>query len=403
MEDDGYDYSDEINYSDNEYIDENKYYEDANDYFEDDESNDEEYSKFKDALLDLPSELIDIISQKMPIEKISATCRLNKSFKYQCKTADFWSQYLFSNSIATSQEHLHKLLVELARQGDLELFQYIWKTPIVISGIQLMKENRSLWDGFVAANAHKKNRTCDYIISLDYNWINKLAAIKLDHNIQYNKHTNYIEDFRIKENIIEAVISENLHPVSNLFIRFREYLFSHDTIADMLSYSPSLKFLRKVTRVINFKLLNMIDIIGFWAAINGNDDLFDELEQEYNFDKDHTIRLQFLASSSIFGDLNATKYRVDHNITTDDYKKMLPRGFGNKDIAIKFIKLNPQYKINVIYSSYRAFNDDTIIKMLGDPCNNHFNKVNKFISSAKLYGRDYLAHYIKTLVKGCKK
>ncbi len=97
----------------------------------------------------IPLEMFREILVRVPIDKISGWCRSKKFFMGLCRNKYFWQDY-----IAGDQERLHQLLVELARQGDFNLFSWLWKTPICISlecKTQLIKERRSLLDGFNAA------------------------------------------------------------------------------------------------------------------------------------------------------------------------------------------------------------------------------------------------------------
>ncbi len=121
----------------------------ANSNVNSNESNDTRDSIPEGEINKMPLEIFREILVKVPINKISAWCRTKKFFMGLCRNKFFWQDY-----IAGDQERLHQLLVELARQGDFNLFSWLWKTPICLSlgcKEQLIKERRSLVAGFIAA------------------------------------------------------------------------------------------------------------------------------------------------------------------------------------------------------------------------------------------------------------
>ncbi len=359
----------------------------------------------------LPSELRDIINKNVPLHEIPKVCRSSKTIRDYCKTSDFWAHYLWSTNIAKSQQKLHELLVELAKQGDIELFDYIWNTNIIIDRFSLIKEHRSLWEGFVMTLTYRKKRTAKFIEELDRDWINERAAKEVGARFVHNKDINYIEAFKLKENLIDLVVNEDFDGLVNLYKTIPNEIYTHEVTADILSHAPSLKSLTKAAAIFKYQLSLteapyfkpgsekfFLRILCVRVARNNNEILFNELEDKYS-DRVSDFRVNFLKSDSNIGDILATKYRDNKEITLDDYDYI--KYFGNGDIALKFIKINPDLTIYTIIGSFEAMSDGDILYLLKNKCVD----VGRLGWRIRAHdsGRDYLVYLIDNIINKCEK
>ncbi len=346
----------------------------------------------------LPSELRDVISSNVPISQIPKVCRSSKSIRERCKTGNFWAYYLSSNNIAESQQNLHELLVELAKQGDIELFAYIWNTDIIINRFKLIKEHRSLWEGFVMALTYRKKKTMEFIQELDYEWINKRAAKEV--GLRVGKKINYIERFILKEKLIDLIVNKNFDELIKTYKIIPRFIFSLENYADILSHSTSFQVLEKAARIFHHRLEeHTIAFEHLLKAIarNNNVALFDELEDIYG-NSINDFRVYFLESDSLVGDRLALKYKSYDSINTADYD--IINRFGNGELAYNFVKNYPELTNSVLFTSFDCIPDNDIVLLLKDKC---VNKKKKEIwkKLANKIGRDYLVYLIDNVIATC--
>ncbi len=196
-----------------------------------------------DHLSNIPSELTSLIATHTHPSKIPKLCRASKSILNQCKTPQFWSYYLHEHNLSTSQQKLHELFVELARQGDMEFFSYIWNTDIIINRQVLIKERRSLWESYIVALDVGKLKTAKYIYDINYKWINKRVAQELSIiEPDYDENTNYGDIFMLNHDIIEIVKAGNIELFKELYNP--EDGINENNWTEVLAFSPNFKILK---------------------------------------------------------------------------------------------------------------------------------------------------------------
>lgn len=360
----------------------------------------------EDYLSTLPQELRFVIGKDIPITDIPGLCRSSKSFREQCKNIFFWSYYLYRPTTGESQELFHQQLIQLAEGGDIELFGYIWDTPIVVGKELLVKERRSLFGAYIEALRVDKRKTAAFIWSLDPDFIKRMTVNKLWLEENENEYSSdeLIKLLQLKENLIGIIKSGNINKFKKFPVNLRS--FNEDTWDDIFSYSPSWKFLKKSVNTINYwpsrrttNEASRYNEIVILAIKNGNTLLVKSIKPIFG-DFFDFLYIYFLRSPRPDGDILA---ELSGGINNYDAGS-IGYYFGNGNIMLKYIKKYPEDKEITLIKSIKALPPDELINaFLKEPGNKCLGPLTleRWIEDASYWGYDYLIKLLETKIPIC--
>jgi hypothetical protein len=356
-----------------------------------------------DYLSDLPLEMRLLIASGIDPMNISNLCRTNRQFNRYCNEASFWSYYLTKSTIAESQDFLHSLFIELAKQGDINLFEYLQNIPLVVNRTKLVKERKSIFESYLAALRAGNELTADFIWKFDPEWIQIRTASEVGEEAEEFPNIDYRKEFELKLRYIDLVKNKNIKQLKSLYksesSKFPSITFAWDYI---LSYSPDFNVLLAAIDAIDYAPpVNDIykDIIDH-AIENGNSNLVDESEKIFG-DKYSRLYRYYLRSPHPEGDRLAFKHQNNKEITHNDAFAIGYR-FNNRDILLKYINKHPKDKNMVLINSFRALSEDELINLFPwDECIDEWY-FEHWLEELDYYGYDYLINYVKEKIIICK-
>lgn len=108
-----------------------------------------------------------------PLITVLLRCKLSASIRViGLHSPLLWANdRLWRELIRGHQHTLHEVFLLIASRGHHALFIYLWKKVIVYGGVTMMKEHRSLWEGFEKAYLAGHKRSAWLLLELDPEWM----------------------------------------------------------------------------------------------------------------------------------------------------------------------------------------------------------------------------------------
>ncbi len=132
---------------------------------------------YRYTLVDLPRELLNVIGENLDIQDISDLCISNKLIRSKCTNHLFWGDYFtkaYNNNLLAVQENFTKLLKRLSAYGDMDLFNYLWVTPILVNGRDfIIKERGNLFIGYKYCIINKHYSMANMIYNMNSEFVER--------------------------------------------------------------------------------------------------------------------------------------------------------------------------------------------------------------------------------------
>ena len=366
--------------------------------------------KYKDYMADIPPDITRLISNNLLPEDIPALCQTNKYFRNQCLGDNFWLNYFNKDNMTPGQinELFSDIMVEITLEGDIELFDYLWKKTLIINGSAIVKERKILYDSYMATIDTGDEEMSDYIYDLNPGWlyeklpdgyfdeIYEKSQIKklLIEAIEDERKSDYDENHQKtkKKSLIEILENERLTRIADLS-SLATKLLSEDDIFYMLSFSPSYDSLKLYNNLLGRRELNKEEIITilYIAMSHSNLSLINYAKWEHNVDLNDD--LNFLQSPSpdsldlVRTSINsATAYKIDYL-------------FGNEQILMDYVKNYDDELEKIMIHSLNTLSNDNYLKLFQKLIDNGINDKKEIIESLKGAGRDFLLEIILPIIQ----
>ncbi len=332
----------------------------------------------------LPYEDVQNILYNTSPKQIFAFCAVTPTTRKICRSENFWRNY-----IGNSQRRYNKLILEIARIGDLELFKQLWMFSDVI-----YSEPKILMPALEIAILNGMDDIAEYLLYLHKVWLDRNMHnmnVEDDKNMIYKawKKAMNKENWRLEYLIIslryhkyplllrEAVIADDLDTAVNI-IKKHWFYINHSDVTEAIALAKSFA---------SYKICKWTaDVQGLRFEGAKKNDLFNKIVLKANFTlaveiinyykskkskkrnpaKANGIRaalksksnqsLKFIRDIYNGSPLLLRYYDIEHNI-------------GNKDVLYEMISGEPRrYQYSVLLASYMTFRPheyiDVILKYL---------------------------------------
>lgn len=352
--------------------------------------------KYRDYMTYLAPDITRLLSINLSPKDIPALCQTNTNFRNQCLGTNFWINYLSRDNMTPGQTNdlFSDIMIEVALEGDIELYSYLWKKKLIINGSEIIKERKTLYDSYMAAVETGDKEIADYIYSLNPEWLEERLP-----NIDFYENREKLE---IQKSLIDAIEGKKISKIANISSSVNKLLDSNE-ILNLLSLSSSfdsLKFyyniLFNTTRGLK---LSEITYIFRRSMAHYNIPLVESLISR-GFHKIENIGYN---DSNYLDSSNPDSYillkalyshypvEMDHIVAKNDYF------FGNERMLMDYVENNnPSLEVlrKIMIKSLGTLSNDNYLKLFQKLINTHLDKDPKIINSLEREGRDFLLNSI---------
>lgn len=320
----------------------------------------------------IPTEIQFLISNRISLKYVANLSKINVNYQRHFNTSLFWNFYLSRKTLDKSQQLFHNLLVTLASQGEISLFNYLWSAPLIV-----IKERRSLFDSYISALKGHHYNTAKFIWSLGGEWINKRAArdLRLEY---YEDGSNDLSGLiKINYQLMEAVDANSLKKFRKLIPRAEDLV----NFEEILCRSKTVNFVRKAEKLLGS--VNHEEIINL-AVQFGNVDLVCDFEKFYG-NKYEYLYLYYLQSSHPRGDVlsSSIPFRKDDG-------QAIGYRFGNRKILFEYLKIFKAQTKDVMINSYETLKSNEVIKFFPNGEYLEEYESQEWLEELELVGYDFL-------------
>ncbi len=175
-----------------------------------------------------PDNIRNIVQYISP-KQIFEFCRVNKQSRQVCRSQNFWPIYINKN-----QRRYNKLILEIAKEGDLKLFTQLWTNlPSVIS------EPKLLFPAFEIAFTNGHEELAEHLHNLYFTW-SEYVLDELKYEDKWRDSLNVIyQQWRSTDKILQENNNKGLY-LHNFEIEKFKILLKNAVISDDLEYAENL-------------------------------------------------------------------------------------------------------------------------------------------------------------------
>lgn len=293
------------------------------------------------------------IAYRVPPKDIISFCRTSSVLHNICKQSNFWINYVDSN-----QEKYNKLMIELARNGKLEIFKRLWGA--VGPGISTISEPKLLQPAFEIAYLNGHEHMADYLYALLQNWkLIEPSSIKLSEliellydkwgKVRINKAYSEVEIFNLS--LISPIENNDLDKVESMFHNIDSDIRSIFIIDEAISHSTAIESFNKIIKLAKkYNYPASLYNILIKSLKNGNFVLGKYLADSIggpSSDIEYAVGFAFVSNTNKALEF-ARQYASDRNIR--------PTLIGNKEMARAIVNMKEgQLRIYALAASHKAF------------------------------------------------